>query len=516
MAVGLVWMGGLAGAAAANPAAVQAAIQAQNRNTPALMRLPGVVGTAVGLDVQGQPEIRVFTEFPGVGGIPARVEGLPVRAEVTGMFVARLDSSPRDIWTRPVPIGVSTGHRQITAGTLGCRVVDSEGNLYALSNNHVFANSNNASVGDPWILDDGDIVLQPGPYDGGVWPTDRIGWLFDFEPILFGGANNVMDAAIAYADCSDVGSHTPGDGYGAPGTVPVAASLGMAVQKYGRTTGRTFGTVDGINATVNVCYELRGPVRCVKLATFVGQIIITPGAFSAGGDSGSLIVTQDESRSPVGLLFAGSSVSTIANPIGPVLARFGVTVDNTTGCDPGGDDDPPVEENDPPVVGIQSPGDGGVFAYNAIITFSGSAMDPEDGNLSGLLQWTSSVQGEIGAGGGFSRSLDAGLHTITASVTDSGNLTGSASVDITVEAPPPPSGITLTAVGYKVRGRQSVDLNWSGASATHVTLIRNGVTVGSIPNTGSYTDNLNAVGGGSYTYQVCEGLTCSNTAQVTF
>lgn len=512
MAAGIVWMGALAGAAAAaNPAAVAAAIGAQNRSTPGLMRLPGVVGTGVGVDEQGRPEIRVFTEFPGVGGIPVRIEGVPVRAEVTGMFVARLNSSPSDRWTRPVPIGVSTGHRQITAGTIGCRVVDGAGNLYALSNNHVYANSNNASVGDPAVLDDGDIMLQPGAYDGGVWPADGIGWLFDFEPIGFGGGNNVMDAAIAFVDCTDVASGTPPDGYGAPGVIPLAATVGLPVQKYGRTTGRTFGQVNAINVTVNVCYEARGPVRCVKLATFVNQISISPGSFSAGGDSGSLIVTDDDHRRPVGLLFAGSSVSTLANPIGAVLGRFGVTVDNSNGCDPG-------EVNEPPTVTITSPANGSVFVHGEIIDFTGSAMDFEDGVLSSELAWVSSLDGPIGNGGAVSAILQPGNHTITASVTDLGGLSGSASVVITVEAeePPPGPGITLTANGYKVRGRQTVDLSWSGGSATTVTIYWNGTALATESNPGSYTHNINAVGGGSHHYQVCDGSTCSNEVLVTF
>ncbi len=69
------------------------------------------------------------------------------------------------------------------------------------------------------------------------------------------------------------------------------------------------------------------------VARFVGQIIIEPGDFSAGGDSGSLIVvdgkgpSKADDRKPVGLLFAGSAFITVANPIGPVLSRFGVTID---------------------------------------------------------------------------------------------------------------------------------------------------------------------------------------------
>ena len=97
--------------------------------------------------------------------------------------------------------------------------------------------------------------------------------------------------------------------------------MGLEVQKYGRN-GQTFGKVDSVNAMVRVYYSTRS-------AIFVEQILITPGTFSAGGDSGSLIVTL-EGNNPVGLLFAGSSSYTIANPIDDVLDAFGVTVDDTS------------------------------------------------------------------------------------------------------------------------------------------------------------------------------------------
>jgi hypothetical protein len=103
--------------------------------------------------------------------------------------------------------------------------------------------------------------------------------------------------------------------------------LGQSVQKYGRTTDNTVGNVDAVNVTVNVCYD----DFCDKVARFANQITITPGNFSAGGDSGSLIVTKDadpaENAKPVGLLFAGSDVDTLANRIDLVLNAFGVSID---------------------------------------------------------------------------------------------------------------------------------------------------------------------------------------------
>ena len=109
-------------------------------------------------------------------------------------------------------------------------------------------------------------------------------------------------------------------------STPIAPALDMRVKKYGRTTGLTTGRITAINATVIVGYGS-------GYARFVNQIMIGPGSFSAGGDSGSLIVldgkrqNKADDRRPVALLFAGSSSVTVATPIGAVLSAFNVTID---------------------------------------------------------------------------------------------------------------------------------------------------------------------------------------------
>jgi hypothetical protein len=209
---------------------------------------------------------------------------------------------------RPVPIGVSTGHPLITAGTIGCRVIDAAGNVYALSNNHVYANENNASLGDS--------ILQPGVYDGGVNPRDAIGTLCAFTPIDFSGGPNATDAAIALCK-GTLNRGTPTGGYGIPKSSCIAASIGMAVQKYGRTSSLTKGTITGTNVAITVGYSS-------GTALFVNQIIVqSRSAFIKGGDSGSLLVTNP-GKQPVGLLFAGNTSGTyaVANNIGDVLTAL--------------------------------------------------------------------------------------------------------------------------------------------------------------------------------------------------
>jgi hypothetical protein len=322
----------------ANPK-LQTVMNVQDRHTGVLMSQPGIVGVGTGLNEQGRPAIVVLAEsFELARGasIPSDIEGIPVVVKITGkIFIMpkggngggrggggggedgdAVDVDPTARFDRPVPIGVSTGHPAVTAGTIGCRVTKGS-SVFALSNNHVYANENSAVIEDA--------VLQPGTYDGGTIATDFIGKLSAFEKIYFDGRNNTIDAAIA--ETTDLGNATPSDGYGPPrltsGSTTVAVSLGDQVQKYGRTTSLTKGTIAGINFEVNVGYS---PGRT---AVFVNQILVSgnKGHFIKGGDSGSLLVT-DPGRDPVGLLFAGSRNGTaIANPIGAVLGAFGVTID---------------------------------------------------------------------------------------------------------------------------------------------------------------------------------------------
>ena len=181
--------------------------------------------------------------------------------------------------------------------------------------------------------------------------------------------------------------------------------------------------------------------------------------------------------------------------------------------------------NTAPTVSIGSPSSNSSYGSGATISFAASASDAQDGNITSSIKWTSSIDGQIGTGGSFSRALSAGTHTITATVTDSVGLSSSSRVAITVAASAvtAPSGSqstpTLTARGYKVKGAQTVDLSWSNLSGTAVDIYRNGaIVISNSGNDGAETDRTNKKGGGTYSYQVCATGTssCTNTAVVTF
>lgn len=218
---------------------------------------------------------------------------------------------------RPTKCGVSVGHYLITAGTLGCRVAvldGGTGKVFILSNNHVLANSNSARLGD--------LILQPGPADGGkvAQPLDWLAKLSDFEVITMGGPANHVDAAIAQVlNAGDVDPEILT--IGKVTNPPIAAAAGMKVHKYGRTTLYTQGKVIDTSADIWVSYGSHS-------AWFEDQISIRSdeGDFSLGGDSGSLIL-KAEKNEPVALLFAGGGGVTFANPIDLVLRRFNIRIE---------------------------------------------------------------------------------------------------------------------------------------------------------------------------------------------
>jgi len=386
--------------------------EVQRKHTDRLMDMDDVEGTAIGHDQNGQWVVKVLTARPGVPGIAETIDGMPVQVVVTGKIVAF--SNPAGRFARPVPIGVSTGHPEITAGTIGCRVKDDSGNLYALSNNHVFANQNDAALGDN--------VLQPGPLDGGT-SGDEIGTLFAFEPIVFSDtANNRIDAAIARiildGGIPQVGTGTPIDGYGIPNASTVEASIGQVVQKFGRTTGLTQGQVSGTNTTVLIYYGARR-------ARFINQILIASvdsDPFSLGGDSGSLIVT-DAGKNPVGLLFAGNDIVTIANPIDLVLGHFEVTIDDE-GAGP-----PPILESIS-VAPISKTIDEGQAQQ---FTATGSFDDSSTADLTSTVTWSSS-DGAVATinASGLATGILAGTTVVTAA--QDGTTSNPASLEVT--APP--------------------------------------------------------------------------------
>lgn len=303
--------------------AMGAVVEAQQRHENRLLGFDNVVGVASSYKVSGgrptdTPALAVLVETKQPMGavseasrVPDRLDGVVTDVVQVGTVVPLVFNAK----VRPALPGFSLGHHNITAGTFGCLVRDlrcrchdeghGEGDYLILSNNHVLANTN---AGRP-----GDEILQPGPFDGGLFPSDAVARLDRFEPIVFGAAGyNLVDAAVARPTHSrNVTAAIIGQ------VIPTGVSqalVGQGVIKAGRTTQVTTGTVTATNATIAVNYGAPGA------AVFRHQILTT--AMSAGGDSGSLLMNRD--LAAVGLLFAGSAEITVHNHISDVEVALGV------------------------------------------------------------------------------------------------------------------------------------------------------------------------------------------------
>ena len=350
-----------------------------NRVRDELLALPNVVGVGIGYkmtdgeivrDADGNPiecivvsverKVPVADLAPGER-VPEAMAGEPTDVVETGPIsvisnlpeTAAVDPQQR---IRPITPGLSIGlNPGVTAGTLGFIVAKAGSSArYLLSNWHVIA-ANNTPVGDRSVTS----ITQPGNADGGSPPSDVIAQLSEFVPINSSGSDpipipsecgvagaaadalnfvarmigsgtrlapvlealdehdtdNLVDAALGLIEV-DYDRTTPEIGVVTETATP---TLGMQVQKFGRTTSYTVGTITQVSATFVVQGYPDGP------ATFVDQVAITAdsGSFLAGGDSGSGLC--DMNARAVGLCFAGSQTIGIANTWPNVAAALNVT-----------------------------------------------------------------------------------------------------------------------------------------------------------------------------------------------
>lgn len=95
--------------------------------------------------------------------------------------------------------------------------------------------------------------------------------------------------------------------------------------------------------------------------------------------------------------------------------------------------------SDPPTVDVVAPDDGHTVREGEAITFSGTASDPQEGDISSQIEWTSDIDGVIGTGASISPVLTDGDHTVTARATDSGGGFGEDTVSVVVTENNPPS-----------------------------------------------------------------------------
>jgi hypothetical protein len=320
---------------------VKEVIAVQEKFTKGLMAQPEILGTAVGQDDDGTAVLVIYVSNETknrdevMQALRAPLGGKRVRPELTEPFragpLSRSSGGVSHIGnvshtaeqTPPIQLGTSGGWANDIAngfccsGTLGS-LVSIGGTQYILSNYHVLEGD-----GEP----KGAPVIQPGLVD--VRCNASAAQVVAHTSGIKSLPSSNVDAAIAPVMSGMVNPNGSILQIGTISKSTVTAFIGQAVKKSGRTTGLTTSTVSGLNATVLVQYESSCAGSAAFTKTFTGQIVIANrrSSFLNSGDSGSLMV-ENVSTNPraVGLLFAGSSSSAIANPINDVLGFFGATM----------------------------------------------------------------------------------------------------------------------------------------------------------------------------------------------
>ena len=317
----------------------------------------GTSNAAVTWEVNGTPGGSLQFGFISSSGLFVAPGGVPTKSDGTGgsttttlkvTAVSQANSSasgsatvtvvPAGQGSQPVPVNLgtsggnandsSTSGNTITccAGTLGS-LVTRGGTQYILSNTHVLARSDIATIGDP--------IIQPGLVDANCNKSQAatVANLSQFYNLETGAAPKI-DAAIAQVISGDVstsgeieylGATADANGIPLPGAphagAGAAAAVNMAVAKSGRSTGLTCSTVFSTLTSTSVEYQKGCGTGTNFSVTYANQVDVAGGSFSAAGDSGSLIVSES-TADPVALLYAGSDADTVGNPVSEVLSFF--------------------------------------------------------------------------------------------------------------------------------------------------------------------------------------------------
>ena len=314
----------------------------------------GTANTAVTWEVNNTPGGSASTGTITASGAYTAPAQVPSPAGVTVTAVSQADATksgsasvtvvahtPNEAAeTPPIKLGTSGGNANDSSrqgnvitccgGTLGS-LVQRAGTFYILSNNHVLARSDSASMGEN--------IIQPGLVDTmcGATLSLTVANLSQFANLQSSGKN--VDAAIAQIIPGTVdttgtilllgntvtgGIPDPGPPHAGTGA---SASVGMSVAKSGRTTGLTCSTIGAVNVQTSVQYQTGCGTGTMFTVNYSNQISVTGGTFSAAGDSGSLIVSEN-TADPVALLYAGSDTDTVGNPVQEVLNAMADSMGN--------------------------------------------------------------------------------------------------------------------------------------------------------------------------------------------
>jgi hypothetical protein len=353
LTLAILWVAGCSGgqsASGGNPTGITVTVFPSatsvvlGQTVPFSATVTGTTDTAVNWEVAGVQGGNATVGTINTAGLYTAPNMLPATTTVVVTAVSQADtmktgtgrvqvfqSNPnQNAQSFPIELGTSGGNaddksgRFCCGGTLGS-LLTRNGSFYILSNNHVLARSDQATPGEP--------ISQPGIIETNCSTvgTNTVANLTSFVNLQASGTN--VDAAIALIvpGAVDLTGNILLLGSAAAGSTPdagpphqgrgILASVGKQVAKSGRTTGLTCSAVAATNLSTSVTYQTQCNGGTTFSVTYRNQISVSGGGFSAGGDSGSLIVDQ-LTADPVALLYGGSDTDTVGNPVGDVLTAL--------------------------------------------------------------------------------------------------------------------------------------------------------------------------------------------------
>jgi len=205
------------------------------------------------------------------------------------------------------------------AGSLGCLLKNGNGDLFGLSNNHVTGGCNHTLVDMP--------ILSPAPFDASPQGPAPLAIGRHAESITLQSGNPAVvppqqfDAAVFSIVDTDAITSMQGNGlFDTPSTAGHLAG-GARVKKVGRTTGLTTGTVVGQSVTAMPVPYKHSRFSALVYFQPVWVVRGDSGRFSDGGDSGSLVVSDDGNEA-LGLVFAGMESVSLVLPLEPLLKKL--------------------------------------------------------------------------------------------------------------------------------------------------------------------------------------------------
>ena len=299
-----------------------------------ILALPGVLGMGVGLDAEQRSLVFfvVVDEKAEMPDLPQKIDGVRVKVE-RGAPDTPLDGVPacaQPCHANQLPLPVEMGNSGFTntfcsACTLGFKACKpSTKEVVYVTNAH--CSTDVAGCVGGAAAGTGTVHVSPMDAVPQCTLGSTIGQVNQHAtPSCALGANNIVDATSVTSNAGQ--TQLSIRDIGVPSAFPGTVVVGDTVQKSGRTTGYTQGTVVSTNYTGSV-----SGYGCCGTATFVQQIrvdAIGPDPFIQGGDSGSALLNMDGEI--VGLLFSGpsSGASGNANPIASVLSALNLTLDHT-------------------------------------------------------------------------------------------------------------------------------------------------------------------------------------------